>query len=88
MKEAEKILKIPVVRFKYRDGYLCKDDELYGKTIPGFYAENINKVLPNVVMHDENGVPEDWNYRILVPLMVKMIQGMAQRIEVLERRVS
>ena len=39
--EAKKILKVPVVWFKYKDGYLNQNDWLNGKKIPGFYAEDV-----------------------------------------------
>nr|WP_294658737.1 hypothetical protein [uncultured Blautia sp.] len=86
LEEARKILNIPVVKFKYREGYLYKNDELYEKVIPGFYAEEVNNTLPLAAIHDEQGRPEDWNQRILIPLMIKLIQDMNERLQELEER--
>lgn len=84
--DACKVLCLPVVRFKYKLGYLYKNDDLYNKTIPGFYAEEIDDILPEAVIHDEQGRPEDWNQRILIPLMLKLIQDMNKRIKELENK--
>lgn len=84
--DACKVLRLPVVRFKYKPGYLYKNDDLYNKTIPGFYAEEIDDILPEAVIHDEQGRPEDWNQRILIPLMLKLIQDMNKRIKELENK--
>lgn len=84
--DACKVLRLPVVRFKYKPGYLYKNDDLYNKSIPGFYAEEIDDILPEAVIHDEQGRPEDWNQRILIPLMLKLIQDMNKRIKELENK--
>ena len=82
--EAEKILDIPVVWFKYKDGYLRSDDAFVGKPIPGFYAEDVEEHYPVAVQRNEDGSVEDWNYRTLIPAMLKMIQTMHSDIEQLK----
>ena len=86
--EAEKLLSLPVIRFKYKDGYLMKGDQMEGKEMPGFYAEDVAEILPEAVIYDENGRPEDWNHRILIPAMLKLIQSQHDRINSLEERIS
>lgn len=77
--EAEKILDIPVVWFKYKDGYLRYDDVLAGKAIPGFYAEDVEKYYPVAVQRNEDGTVEDWNYRMMIPAMMRLIQELYKR---------
>ena len=77
--EAEKILDIPVVWFKYKDGYLRYDDVLAGKAIPGFYAEDVETYYPVAVQRNEDGSVEDWNYRMMIPAMLKLIQELYKR---------
>lgn len=77
--EAEKILDIPVVWFKYKDGYLRSDDAFVGKPIPGFYAEDVEEHYPVAVQRNEDGSVEDWNYRTLIPAMMKLIQELYKR---------
>ena len=79
--EAEKILSLPVVWFHYKEGYLQKSDALYGKAIPGFYAEDVSKLFPECAVYDEEGRPEDWNYRMLVPVMMKLIQNLYKEVK-------
>lgn len=79
IKEAEKVLDIPVVLFKYKEGYLRYDDVLVGKAIPGFYAEDVEKYYPVAVQRNEDGTVEDWNYRMMIPAMLKLIQELYKR---------
>ncbi len=77
--DAEKVLDIPVVWFKYKDGYLRHDDILAGKAIPGFYAEDVEEYFPVAAQKNEDGSVEDWNYRMLIPAMMKLIQELYKR---------
>ena len=78
--EAEKILSLPVVWFQYKDGYLLEDDLLCGKDVPGFYAENVAELFPECAAYDEKGRPEDWNYRMLISVMMKLIQNLNKEL--------
>lgn len=78
--EAEKLLSLPVVWFKYKDGYLLEGDPLCGKAVPGFYAEDVSKIFPECATYDEENRPEDWNYRMLIPAMLKLIQGLYKEV--------
>ena len=83
--EAEKLLNVPVVWFRYKDGYLHHGDRNEGKPIPGFYAEDVFKQFPEgVVLNDDDQI-EDWNYRTMIPAMLKIIQGQQERISKLEQ---
>ena len=79
--EAQKILALPVVRFIYKDGYLGPTDRNIGKEIPGFYAEDVEMVNPILCTYNENGLVEDWNERMLIPYMLKMIQIQQDQIK-------
>lgn len=79
--EAQKILTLPVIRFIYKDGYLHPNDRNIGKEIPGFYAEDVEMVNPILCTYNENGLVEDWNERMLIPYMVKMIQIQQDQIK-------
>lgn len=88
IEEAEKLLKVPVVWFKYRDGYLHHGDRNEGKAIPGFYAEDVAEQFPEgVVLNDDDQI-EDWNYRTMIPAMLKIIQNQNERINKLEQLIG
>ena len=88
IEEAEKILDIPVVWFKYKEGYLDPADWLSGKKIPGFYAEDVYNIFPEATQLNEAGEPEDWNFRVMIPAMMKVIQDQNERINTLEDTVN
>lgn len=71
--DVQKLFEIPVVYFKYKDGYLDASDKKNGIPIPGFYAEDMEQAFPDAVLY-EDGKVEDWNYRTLIPAMEKQIQ--------------
>lgn len=87
IEEAEKLLKIPVIWFKYKKGYLDESDWLNGKRLPGFYAEDIYDIFPEAAQLNEAGKPEDWNYRTMIPAMLKIIQDQNERIGKLEEQL-
>lgn len=86
--EAERLLDIPVVWFKYNDGYLASGDRFEGKPLPGFYAEDVYKAFPEGAMLNEDGKVEDWNYRTMVPAMLKLIQDQQKTINSLIERIE
>ena len=88
IEEAEKILNIPVIWFKYKKGYLDESDWLNGKQLPGFYAEDVYNIFPEATQLNEAGEPEDWNFRVMIPAMMKVIQNQNERINTLEDTVN
>ena len=86
--EALSILDIPVVVFKYKDGYLVKGDLLEGKPIPGFYAEDVEEVAPILCQYNLDGSVEDWNYRTMIPYMLKTMQIQQKRIDNLQTQIN
>ena len=79
--EAKKILDVSVIWFKYKENYLSPTDWLNGKKLPGFYAEDVYSIFPEAAQLNEEGKPEDWNFRILIPLMLKLIQNLYEEKE-------
>ena len=71
--DAMNLLNLDVVTFKYKDGYLASGDEWENKIIPGFFAEDVEKINPILCTYDNN-VVEDWNHRTMIPYMLKIDQ--------------
>ena len=86
--EAEKLLDIPVVWFKYKEGYLIKGDRFVGKPLPGFYAEDVYRAFPECAMVNPDTSVEDWNYRTLIPPMLKLIQNLYKEIKELKENTK
>lgn len=86
--EAEKLLDIPVVWFKYKEGYLIKGDRFVDKPLPGFYAEDVYRAFPECAMVNPDTSVEDWNYRTLIPPMLKLIQNLYKEVKILRENKS
>ena len=85
--DAEGLYNLPVVYFKFVDGYISEADERHGCEIPGFYAEDMQECFPDATDHielDGETVPENWNERMLIPAMMKLIQTQHEEIETLK----
>ena len=52
-----------VVWFRYKEGYLAKEDRFVDKPLPGFYAEDVFRAFPECAMQNPDTSVEDWNYR-------------------------
>lgn len=86
--EFKGLYNLPVKKFKYKDGYICPEDEYCGCDVYGFVVEDMEDVFPTAVQHitDENGekLPEMWNSNIIVPSLLKLIQDLNNRVKTLE----
>ena len=82
----ENLYDLPVKTFCYKDGYLDENDSGVGKRILGFIAEDMEAVFPQAVQY-EDGMPETWNSRVMIPAMLKLIQEQNKRIKTLEKAV-
>lgn len=85
--DVENMYNLPVVWAKYKDGRLSKDDERCGKLMPMFIAEDVDGVFPLAADH-KNGQVEDWNYRIMIPLMFQMLKAQKHEIEELKKKLE
>ena len=86
--DVESLYDVPVYWFKYKDGYLMEEDERNGVNIPGFIVEEMDPIVPIAVDHMENGDPEMWNEKVLIPLMFEMIKNEHRRNTELEEEVE
>lgn len=86
--DPEKLYDLPVKTYKYNDDYLSENDRRYGQTFLGFIAEDIAEIYEPAVDYDEEGRPESWNARVLVPALLKLVQEQHDDIEILKRELS
>lgn len=82
--ELEDLYRIKVIWAKYKDGYLSEQDERYGKEMPMFIAEDIDRRFPIAVDHNEKGHAENWNYRIMIPCMFAMLKNEHEKVKNLQ----
>lgn len=82
----DKLYDLPVVQYNYKPEY--KDNELVAGTQIGVTAEGVAEHYPNACIYNENGEPESWQDRIMIPAMLKLIQEQKQEIEQLKLRLD
>ncbi len=88
----DSVLNIPVVTFKYNEGYVTGESDFdYDKPIAGFIAEDVARVCPECATYieDENGdrVPEAWDAKQLLVRMLYVLQKQQDEIKQLKERM-
>ena len=86
--ELEDLYRIKVIWAKYKEGYLSEQDERYGKEMPMFIAEDIDRRFPIAVDHDKKGKAENWNYRIMIPCMFAMLKNEHEKVKDLQSELD
>ena len=86
--ELEDLYRIKVIWAKYKDEYLSEEDERYGKEMPMFIAEDIDRRFPIAVDHDKKGRAENWNYRIMIPCMFAMLKNEHEKVKNLQSELD
>ena len=81
------LYKLPVKVFRYRPGYLVEGDPWEGKLVLGFIVEDMLEAFPQAVQY-EDGLPEMWDDKVIIPAMLKLIQEQHGEIEDLKVRVA
>lgn len=79
---------LKIREFEYKPDCIEESDERFGKSIIGFIAEEVEDVLPIATVHNEKGECEDWDVRVLVPSMLKLLQEQKNQIDVLEAEIE
>ena len=85
--DPEKLYDLPVVRFRFKEDYIDKDDERAGKDVIGFIAEDVDELYPIAVRH-EDGKAEMWESNYIIPAMMKLIQNQKKEIDELKARME
>lgn len=86
--ELEDLYRIKVIWAKYKDGYLAENDERFGKEMPMFIAEDIDRRFSIAVDHNEKGRAENWNYRIMIPCMFAMLKNEHEKVKKLQSELD
>ena len=79
--EARKLLELEPVSFDYKE-------EAQGTDRRGFIAEDVAKVIPNVVTPETEEAPASLDYVQLIPYLVKVVQDQQKDIEELKKKIE
>ena len=85
--DADKLYDITPVWAKYKDGYLDDNDERNGIYYPMLIAEDLQETVPLAVNHDAEGRPDDWNVRVIIPLIMQVLKNQKNEIEQLKENL-
>ena len=72
-------------QYKYNLDYVGIDDQRYNTDVCGFIAEEVSDAYPIACEYNENGDPENWNERYIIPAMLYLIQEQHKDIESLKQ---
>ena len=78
--DTSRIFDIKAKNFNYKDGH---QSLLNGSTF-GYLAEDVQKVLPEIVIPDKDGKPDALHYQLLSVLLLEEVKKMKSRLDVLE----
>lgn len=86
--DPHRLYDIPVMQFKYKEGYFPQEDEYENNRtdVVGFIAEDVLEHYPRAAIIIDEEV-DNWNERYIIPPMLKLIQEQNDRITELERRL-
>ena len=81
---------LPIYHGSYKEQYCHEGDTYYGEHLPMFTVEDIEEICPEANFHNLDGSLTDcsWDYFVIMPIMLKMIQDQKKRIDELEGKVS
>lgn len=84
--DPHKLYDLPVKQYQYKDEH--KDKQLVAGMQVGLIAEDVDKYFPNACQYNDDGEPESWRERIIVPAMLKLIQEQKAEIDELRARLD
>lgn len=86
--DAHRLYDLEMKQFVYNEDHNPPYPCMTGKTIPGFIAEDVEKVYPAATIYNEDGKVESWSEAQIIPGMLKLIQEQHEEIEDLKARLS
>lgn len=82
------LYEIPVMQYKYIDGYLAHDDKKIDKDIIGIMAEDVARYYPIATIYDDDGNPEAWQKEPILVGMLYLLQKQKKEIDNLKEIVK
>ena len=81
---------VDVVQFKFNTDYIKNpNDQRYDTLVPGFIAEDLQKVYPIAVdVDEETGEVMDWNMKMVIPPMLALIQEQKKEIDSIREEMA
>lgn len=84
--DPEKLYDLPVVQFNYNEEN--KSCDVIGGTQIGLIAEDVSEFYPNACVYNDDGQPENWYERTLIPAILKLVQNQKKQIDIIEEKMK
>lgn len=84
----ERLYDLPIWQYKYNADALEDGDDLYGKDVIGFMADEVCKIYPRACAYDKDGIPTSWNPNVMIPAMLQLIKNQKAEIDELSKCVK
>ncbi len=86
--DAHRLYALEAKQFIFNDDFdRLQYDDMRGKVLPGFIAEDVAKIYPAAAI-TKDGKIESWDERRLLPAMLMLIQEQHEEIERLKQAIS
>ena len=86
--DPHKLYDLVPKQFVFNDSTEIQYNDMKGKTLPGFIAEEVDEIYPAATIHDGFGRIENWDERRIIPGMLVLIKEQNERIKALEAMMS
>lgn len=86
--DPHRLYNLKAKQFVYKDSHPLQYQDMRGKLLPGFIAEDVEKEYPAAIIHGEDGQVESWDERRIIPGMLYLIQEQKKEIDRLKEIVK
>lgn len=85
--DPHRLLDLPVKQFRYKEGRPLQYKDMKDLLMPGFIAEDVDKIYPAATIHSDGEI-ESWDERRIIPGMLSLIQEQNKAIQELQAEIA
>ena len=85
--DPHRLLDLPVKQFRYKEDRPLQYKDMDGLLMPGFIAEDVDKIYPAATIHSDGEI-ESWDERRIIPGMLSLIQEQDKEIKELKAEIA
>lgn len=85
--DPHRLYDLQLKQFVFNDDLPLQYADMAGKTLPGFIAEDVEKIYPAAVLHNGENI-ENWDERRILPGMLALIQEQKKQLDAQGKRIK
>ena len=86
--DPHKLLELPIIQFEWNENHTLQYKDMRGQIIPGIIAEDVARIYPSAVIHNDDGEIESWDERRIIPGMLALIQEQDKKLKEQEKEIE